>query len=378
MGIKKIKLILMILTFLMLTGCWGAKDIEYKKIVTLVIVDKTEDTYSFFLEYAEQEGGSSGSGNQNMGKRNFVYQEAKGATLAQTREDLETITNKQVYLGAVNSVVITQNLAKEGIAEYIYRLRDINDYRKVVDIIITGESPEAFKEVEAGAEGVGVAIENIIETQKEIGEPYNNADLGDVLEALASPYSCFTLPTVGIEENNVKIIGLSVFEGEILKGFIPWEDYDGIRFLKGEHPECYCVVPLDGNEATIRTKLDKRKLTPIYSEDAISYKVEVIFNAQLAYVSNLAKLSDEDFNILKDELQQQLKGDIEEAIRVSQQDFQCDYLGFSIPFRIKYPVIFREMNWKEVFPKISIEVDVTVNLDASGTIDFLPQYDFKR
>ncbi|HWR19868.1 MAG TPA: Ger(x)C family spore germination protein [Clostridia bacterium] len=379
MRIRKIELILTILLSLILvTGCWDAKDIEDKKIATLVIVDKLEDEYSFFVEFAEQVDRSSNGSSQNKNKGNFMYQAAKGNSIAQLREDLDTKSNKHIYLGAVNAVLITENLAKEGIAEYIYRLRDINDYRKVVDISITSESPEAFEEVEAGTQGVGTAIENILTTLKDLGEPYTHADLGDVLEALADPYGCFTLPTVGIENKDVKIIGLSVFEGEKLKGFIPWQDHAGIRYLRGIRPECYCVVALGDKVATIHTKLTKRKLTPSYSGNMAAFLVEVSFKAQPSYISNRAKVSEADFNTLQNELEQQLKHEIEEAIRVSQQDFRCDYLGFSTPFRIKYPVEYRQMNWKEVFPEISIGVDVTVNLDASGTIDFLPQYDFKR
>ena len=375
---KKIELILtVLLCLMMMAGCWDSKDIEDKKIATLVIVDKLEDKYSFFLEFAEQANGSSDGSDQKKNKGNFMYQEAEGNTLAQAREALDAKTNKQVYLGAVNAVLITENLAKEGIAEYIYRLRDISDYRKVVDISITSEPPEAFEDVEAGAQGVGMAIENTLATLKALGEPYNHTDMGDVLEALADPYGSFVLPTVGIENKEVKITGLSVFEGEMLKGFIPWQDYGGIRYLKGVKPTCYCVVPLNDNEATIHTKLTKKKLTPTYSEDMVSFKVEVIFDAHLAYISDRAKVSEGDFNTLKDELEQHLKREIEEAIRISQQDFQCDYLGFSVPFRIKYPVVFRQMNWKEIFPKATITVEVKANLDASGTIDFLPQYDYK-
>jgi len=378
MGIKQIKLILtVLLTLILMAGCWDAKDIEDKKIAKLVIVDKLDGEYSFVLEFVELGNGSSTGNGQEKSTSNFVYQEAEGNTLTQAREALEAKTNKQVYLGAVSAVLITENLAKEGIAEYIYRLRDINDYRKVVDIVITGESPEAFETVEAGTDGVGAAIENVLESLKDIGEPYHKADLGDVLEALADPCGCFMLPTAGIENKEVKIIGLSVFDGEMLKGFIPWQAYEGIRYLRGEQPDCYCVVPLDDKEATIHTKLTKRKFIPTYSEKTIGFSVEVSFDAELAYISHLAKLSEEDFKRLKAELEQQLKREIEEAIRVSQQDFQCDYLGFSTPFRIKYPMEFRQMNWKEIFPQASFSVKVTVNLDESGTVDCIPKYDFR-
>lgn len=380
MRTKRIELFILavLLPLLLSAGCWDAKEIENKKIATLVIVDKTEQGYSFFVEFVRNAGGSPSGSGQESDKSKFVYLKASGETLAQAREALEAKTNRQIYLGAVGAVLLTEKMAKEGIAEYIYRLRQDNNYRKVVDVIITGEEPEAFETVEAGVNGVGMTIESIIQTLNDQGEPYHEANMGDVLEALASEQGCFLLPTVGFNNNEIEIIGLSVFEGEKLKGFIPWQESRGIKLLKGEEPEFYCVVPYEDIEATLKAKLTKRKLIPTYAEGKIGFQVKINFDAELAYINEKTEITEEDTAKLKTAFEQQLKQEIEETIRVSQQDFQCDYLGFYTPFRIKYPVESRQMNWKEMFPQAVISVEVTVRLDTSGNLDFKPQYDFEE
>ncbi|HOS17981.1 MAG TPA: Ger(x)C family spore germination C-terminal domain-containing protein, partial [Clostridia bacterium] len=79
---------------------------------------------------------------------------------------------------------------------------------------------------------------------------------------------------------------------------------------------------------------------------------------------------------LKRNLEHRIAEDIARAVYDSQKVYRTDYMSFCIPFRIKYPVEFREMDWHGAFPDADITIEVAVNLDVEGEPDFIPQYEF--
>lgn len=362
-----------LLPALVITGCWDAQDIEERDIATLVTLDKTEEGYSFYVEFAEAGGSSSESGG---GGGKYAFYQADGPTLAEARQALDNKADNPIYLGAVNAVVLTESMAYYGIKEYMYRLREITDYRKVVDIFITDCAPEEFSAVGEGKSSVGKLIEDTMQSLIASGQMCEGSHLGTILESLAGPCKSFLLPHVGIEDNNITVAGYYVFHNGLCIGTIPPEESRGIQLIREKRAELYYTASVEETEATVKIMPKKKKIEPSFADGKVSFLLSGEFDAILAYVSDDLVFNDQLSEELKRDLEKKIADDIAGAVYASQKVFKADYLAFCTPFRIKFPVEFRSMDWHGAFSDADFTIEVAINLDTTGGVDFIPQYEF--
>jgi hypothetical protein len=87
-----------------------------------------------------------------------------GENFAKARSEIDRELNKPVYLGAVQSLIMTEKMADNGIEEYAYRVRETAEYRKTMDMIITPDDPENILNFRPeNSATVGFAIEDTLQ-----------------------------------------------------------------------------------------------------------------------------------------------------------------------------------------------------------------------
>lgn len=120
----------------------------------------------------------------------------------------------------------------------------------------------------------------------------------------------------------------------------------------------------------------KKKIEPSFADGKVSFLLSGEFDAILAYVSDDLVFNDQLSEELKRDLEKKIADDIAGAVYASQKVFKADYLTFCTPFRIKFPVEFRSMDWHGAFSDADFTIEVAINLDTTGGVDFIPQYEF--
>lgn len=65
---------------------------------------------------------------------------------------------------------------------------------------------------------------------------------------------------------------------------------------------------------------------------------------------------------------QKIKTEVEEAIEVSQKQFETDYIGFERALKDRRPEIFEKMDWEKEFPAIPIDVEVNAKISKFGLV----------
>ncbi len=359
---------------LLSAGCWDAKDIEEREILTLVIVDKTETGYAFLVEYSAPGGAKGGSGEKTSGT--FLFRKTEGDSLAEAREKMDSKLSNPVYLGAVHAVMLTGRHADEGIEEYMFRLRDINDYRKIVDILVTDEPPDAFTKLKSpkDAGGVGKALEDTMNSLVQSDRMFDS-NLSEVLDSVTGPCECFLLPNVKITDDNIELSGFSVFcEGKRV-GIISEKDSRGVLLMKVEKPKLSYAVPYDTGTATVSVKMHKRKIEPVFKDGQIYFHVSFSFGAELSNLSDDIPITQALHDQIEENLRMMMFDELSAAILTSQKKYESDYLGFDTAFRIAYPTEFRGMKWSDEYADANVDIKITIDFDATGAQDFIPRTD---
>ena len=369
--------ICLILTLLLATGCWDSTDVEDRDICTAIVVDKHEDQFAFYVEVAGITGKTSGEKSEESGQQhNTIVVKGSGKTYAEARMNLDNELYKPIYLGAVQSLIITERLADEGISEYTLRLRQLTEYRKTMDVIVTPDEPEELLKTQPANEStVGLAIENELDTLKDLGTTYH-LSLAELLQKLQSKNPCYLMNTLSVREKQIAMIGSTVFHGSKRVGFIPIEESRGIVYLaaRRQHKIQFdYMINSDGKTFTLETTLKKRIIKASYDGEKPVFDVDMRFEAMGLYPSERMTITDEVRTQSAAVLKEKLESEIRKAIETSQKEYKCDYLSFSEPFRISNPEVFEAIDWCAAFEKAQFNLNISVKVIPNRNVDYNPE-----
>ena len=370
--LKKTVSILMALVLTLMSGCWDARDIEDLDICTAVVVDWQDGEYAFYVEVVDIATNKKSDEGSGQGLKTTVVK-GQGESFAEARHDLDKMLNKPVYLGAVQSLIMTDNLVDHGLEEYMYRVREIGEYRKTMDMIVTPDNPEHLLSIQPeNSPTIGFSIEDTLQNLLEQGVTFHMS-LADVLQKLCAHNKGYLLSTLGIKLEQISLLGYTIFNGGQRIGYIPYEDARGIVFviLGGEKrtPKFLYVVNVGENVYTLETSMKSNVIKAGWDGSRASFTVNTDFEAKLLYQSFASPVTPEVEKQIKTGLSDQLLADVTQAIQTS-VGYGCDYLYFSEPFRITYPSVYDQVDWDSTFTNADFAVNINVALKEHEAYDY--------
>lgn len=364
----KLVAMLLLISF-MLTGCWDAADVSSLNLSTMVILDRKGDELSFIVEIAKISPASK-SGEGGGGGKKQTYLIGSGKNLAEARQALDMQMDKPLFLGTVRALIITERAAANDLAEYLFRLRENQEYRQKVNIAIIQDDPQVLIEAENEADQpVGFVIDDTIHTGQKNGHTCAVMTEKYVNDILAK--TGFIIQHIGLVDKQIKLDGYSVFRDAKLVGFIPMEGSRGLSYMLSDQPIWVYRLPCDEDFITAEVKLGRRKIKSTYQNGRIGFQVQLDFKATIQYKSDVSlfPLNEQNLQRYSEDLNQVLAQEIRAAIEQSQNQFQSDYLNFEEVFRLAYPDEFERMDWLAEYPKAEIEVSTSIDTSVSDKID---------
>lgn len=371
---KYIKITVIALTFIVfLSGCWDASDINKKDITTTTAVDRKDDQYVFLGEIANLVGKKSEAPR-------FTIIKSYGKTYSDAREALDIKHPKPVYLGSADVLIFTIPLVEYGIEEYLYRVRNVHEYRKTLKVVTTKDDVEELLRMQQESDiSSATLIDSMLTSLTKQGKAIN-VSASEVIEWLNSDNDCFALPNIDMNENKngLELSGYTVVHNSVYRGFISSEDTKGLILLLNNDASLVIVVPFKNHEATVKATLKKKKIEVKYQESKIIFDIDLKFESVVKYLSDDILFSTEDNAQVNSNLEKILYNEVQYTIDQAQSLFKCDYLEFSNIFRVKYPKIYKKMRWQDEFPNAEININIKNELDPGGEFDYNAEIFWKK
>jgi len=362
-------LLLIICLLLPAAGCWDSMDVNKKTLVVTVIADKEGEDYAFYIEAPNldlnQNQKSGGNIDNTLGFQ-MIY--AKGATYVEARRHLNSKVNNPIYLGTVKALVITDELAKHGIEEYMLRMQSDIQYRTALNVVTSFSDPKDILTVNpSNSISIGEDIDDTIKSLKGL-DKVKVFTVSDLLEFIYTDTS-YVLINMDVENGILTYNGFCVFKDNQLIGFIPIEQSKGLVWILGDNIKRIYVVPFDNEQATIEVSLIKKDIKPIYENGELLFTLDFKFESKIMYLSKSILLDEQMKRTIKQNLIKMILQDISDAIRQS-KELNCDYLQLKEHFRIKYPNVLKNNNWEDIFINASFNITVKSNLLMGSMMDF--------
>lgn len=390
-----IKYITVLLSLIILAtstcGCWDYEDIDAKFVVMGVVVDKQDDEFILYFEISKAKGGTEAELVTRI-------ETAKGKTIFDATRNAILKIGSKLYWGHTMVFLISEKIAKEGIANVLSMISRQTEIRSDLFIIICDDksADKIFLFDDPIHEDVSQHLHDLLETYEASGK-IRRSPLFVILQDLASPEVSLMLPiittvppdteqkndsgasknaqTTGSEGDNIKDVlladGSAIFVQDKMVEKLDNTETRSALILKKEIEKNYVAIeegdgtPLCAIEV-IRSNL---KIDPsVTDKDTLHFKIELEIEGDLVeLLSEIDYITEEKKGELEEAFNKTLKQELTELIQKA-QSAGSDICGFASITHRSQRDFWKNLpsSWETVYQQATFDVWVTVDITSSS------------
>lgn len=387
--------VIFIIILFLLCGCYDYKEPDDMSFVVAIGIDKGEDEglFNYTLQFARPTNISSQGGESQGGKETLSSISVEAPSLYSALNVANHLISKTFTLSHTKIIVISDELAKEGVKGIIDSVAKSSDLRPTVYVCVSTKDAKSY------LESVKPVIEiNPVKYYRLIFENANSSyipknDAGTVYFNLKSDSCQNTLPLVGKGEdkttkvlinnngfdykmkeyyageigidkqNKSEVLGTAVFKGEKMVGKLSGIESEMLNIITGKFTNAYNVFEIQDSQESVTVRMEEIK-KPKINVDIKNKKIYI----NLYLDANLVSVPGE-FYIEKnhEEFEAQVSEYIKEyaknLLEKSQNEFDADIFGFADYAKRRFLTYEEYKNYD--FNKKYKDFEFVVNVDFS-------------
>lgn len=371
--------ITLVLVCFILAGCWDYRDLETRALVLgLGIESDPNSTDPRFLVTAEiarpaVTRGDSQSRGVGGAQHPKVLVSEVGTNAAQAMLRLNQKLSLVPSWGQLVVVAVSDEVARDGI-NHIFDifLRSVRLNSRARMFIVDGSPKELFA-FQSPMQPVTARFLRQVENQ--FSESPRFAKPEDIYTVKRPVGEGATLvPRVTLASDEILVSGSAVITEQGMVGWLDEEETAGANWIIGAVNWSSLFVDCPNNEdGTVSMVLHSQGRRIRLHDDESPIRFHVTFSAG-AQVLDLA-------NCLAGPMSSQVREQIEteanavltrramDAITRAQQELRTDFLHFGVYLQRNRPELWRELDWKQAFPDVSITVESKITITDPGSIN---------
>lgn len=372
------KAVIPFLVCIPLAGCWDRTEINDIAFVVSSAIDKKKDKYQVALQIplVGQLGGQTGGGGGTAGSETWYVDSASGTTIREASNKLQTALSRTINTSHRRTVVVGEDMAREGIAP-VFDILTRNPQNRLTALLLIsrGEARDIINtEVQLEQFPAEMIRElAIMSTNRPV---FLSRFMSDLLEKGSDPYapvisSSKTKPG-GKGKPNLKIDGLAIFKKDRLVDILKDEHMKAALMLlnQARQPEFILDLPNQMGKATIQLQKSNASFHAAEKNGKLSMTIEIrakgiIMENQTTYETR----ENDQFYIIQKALNRAVKEDVTSTVHRLQKR-KADPAGFQDQtirsMNITKDLLTKE--WDEVYKDMEIHVQSIVTIEQGGVL----------
>lgn len=372
--IKRQALLYYLCISIILYGCAEPKVLERVSLAILVGYDTEESdevTATVALRSVNQELQSIVSVASNTEKT------SKG-----TRIKASLDSTKKIVAGQLRIVLLGKELAESGITQALHTTKMNSEMSSGLYIaIVDGKTKPLLEKKYENISDIGQHIFYLLEHN--IEEQFTlSSTLHETVRDSYSPYIDLALPLITQDEDDVHISGLAIFNDDKMVGKLVGSDPFYVILVRQKYKSGSVQLTIPGapfkdfsNDIpdelalAIDSIFSNRKIE-LVNKDSPEFNIEVKVEGRVLEIDS--SIQTEDFEVMKKlnrEVEKEFKKEIDRIIKKT-QELNSDIIGFGEVYKANVGRKNVDKNkWKELYPNIKVNVNVTVELLRNGVFD---------
>lgn len=384
----KHKIIIILTLLLCCSGCYNYNELNTLAIIAGMSIDYKDDKYVVNVLIANSKQAQVSS---KEGEAQSIVYEGKGKTLSEALKQIEVISPKSLYIGHLSFIVVSEELAKEGLKDTMdFLIREPGSTKRFYLILAKKEEAKNVLQIVSPLESfpsqsISIAISFSKESQAVTSDIPYSSFVEKLLETGSEPI----LPSIEIKGSAekgkseeslketspkayLKLSTLALFKGEKFVHFTNEEESDGINIINNDSEEMLIECNCSGGKASIELRnIDTNyKIKFENNKPVITVKVDAAGAIQES--TCLLNLESEEVILeLERKANEEVKRLMQKALEVTQK-FETDIFGFGNLLYKHHPSYFKSVrkDWNENgFKNLKVKKDVSIRLETKGSIE---------
>lgn len=374
---------LIVLSLLLLSGCWNRTEINDIAIVTAVGLDLLEDDnmrLSLQIAVPAQLGQATGP-TQSGGKSTFIVSEL-GGTISEAFRHLQEKLPRRIFFSHSRVLIIGEDLARNGVTHILDFYARYQEPRMHSSIIVTkGKAVDILKQ-EPTLENVSAEEANEL-IKRKVGLMISIRDFLDMLltEGVEPVAPQFVLEPLEVKSDSQTIEkqainGAAVFKGDKLVGWMNDGETRGILWLRNEMKKGVITVNIGeergGGKISTNIIRSESDIVPELKDGKVTITINT--RAEMNVLENASEVNlgdPENIDKLEKEIEKEIKDRMRMTLDKAQGELESDIFGFGEALYKKYP---KEWNntykekWDDEFSEVEVIVKPKVFVRRVGLI----------
>lgn len=374
----------------LLMGCWDKRELNELAIATGLGIDKSERGYKLSAQIVNPDEVSPQANASGITPVTVHIEE--GETMYEAIRKLSLTNPRRMYGSHLRLLVISEEVAKEGIEDALDYLSRDKDFRADFSIVIAKESKaEDILKVQTITEKIPANdLHTLLETSREVWGGTVTVNFRKLLDMLTIPGRNPVISGIKVK-GDLKVgetkantesssppakfdyIGLGVFHKDKLVGWLNEEDGKGYNYITDEiaNSVVYINCPSGGKMSIELMRSKTKKHVKIGGDHTPEIELDVRIEANVGETSCSVDLaSTSEINELERLFENEITKIIDKTIENVQKEYKIDIFGFGEEVYRSYPNVWKEISedWEEHFAELDVQVKVNVNIKQLGTI----------
>ncbi|EJP6472360.1 Ger(x)C family spore germination protein [Clostridium botulinum] len=368
-------IILFILVCLPMTfcGCWDYTEMHDITFAAGICIDKDNFTNEYILTIETLKTSTNGE------KINSDIIQSRGKTLHTALRDAIKETGKQIQVSHMKVVVVSQDIANDGIGSVIDLMNRDMEVRNDMWILISqmNTASEIFIKGKENDEILSYRLSDTVSNHTKIGK-YTSTEAFKLLDNITTKGISATVPMVKLSnaknKSDIEVSNVAVFRGDHMVGKLTENESMMLQLLKEENAKFLLPISLSNNINISLELIDVHRKTNIKTSDG-KISIDIYLNID----TSLSELSETEINFvskpqrnqLKKQSEKYIKNQADELIQSLQNKYKTDAIGTGQILSKKKPDEWKKVsdNWNNTFQSISINVFPNINIKYSGAIN---------
>lgn len=377
---KHVTYLFILLTVLMLTGCWSSRDIEKLDLLLGVGIDEGQrnsgeysegDLINVTYQLVNVAGNQSSNMSTGNNAKPFVNVHETGESILETARDV-LLKRKNTLNGQHQRLIVLSSKVaeKRNIRELLdFFIRDPEARMSCLIMVTNGLSRDIMDTETTEIPSVHIKeVSDHIDKSNKLIEPMTLSKINATMEAKSS----FLLQNIEKRHNEVILTGAAVMKGDTLTqiGFLNEEELVGMNWLTALTEGGIVKIKEEGSNKPITYELESitSKVKPLLEHGRISFQVDTNVSG---HISELITETDEptkkeNIKDLERQIQEKIKEQIKNSLEKIQQDLKVDVLAFHDYVRIQHPDYWKshKEDWDNTFSQATIDYQVDVEVSS--------------
>jgi spore germination protein KC len=370
---KRMICFLLLLMLCTTSGCLNSakSPINTKENVVIQGIDKESDMVKLTsMVPLVQPIGSEGSTN-NKGAIYTAY----GESVFDAIRNLHAYTDKIIFWGYLDFIIIGEETAREGIGPYLDIMIRDHEIKQNCKLAIVQESTASqfLKTTDSEHALVNDILKSLFSDTGALSQS-SEITLLDYMQMMNCDRGCLRIPCIQtvdfIESSNTfipKVDGYALFDEDKLVGFVNGKMSRALNLIINEVESGVIVVTdPDDTKVTLEIISSNSKIDVDYTQDFPSALIKLSLTSNISeYWGTTDIFHEEIIEYLEREQERIIKNELEEVVTYLQSK-KADAIGTTDTIYHKYPVKtdgFEKEDWQNIFGEMTIDVEVTSNIN---------------